>query len=119
MKKFSVKSWWLSLFGKNEFEENGELDKVENINEIETPKEIEVIQTNQNNHSNGSLNTEVVFPLYDGKYDGLFSTPKIPIPLAVVDQELWDRIQNKLPENYIIPCPTSKYLYNIHSSKRI
>ncbi|CAM5207952.1 hypothetical protein UACE39S_00325 [Ureibacillus acetophenoni] len=137
MKKFSVKSWWLSLFGKNEFEENGELDKVENINEIEelkeieiiqmneesneieTPKEIEVIQTNQNNHSNGSLNTEVVFPLYDGKYDGLFSTPKIPIPLSVVDQELWDRIQNKLPENYIIPCPTSKYLYNIHSSKRI
>lgn len=155
MNKFTltIKSWWSSLFGKNKFEENNALSSMENINEIEALKEIEMIKMNEdsykieepkkieitqidensnkfealkeieitktNDNNLGLPNTEAVYPLYDGKYDVLFSTPKIPIPLSVVDQELWDRIQSKLPENYIIPSPTSQYLYNTHSSKRI
>lgn len=51
------------------------------------------------------------FPLYDGKYDTLFSTLEVPVPMSVVHEEIWDILREKMPAHYTIPSPTSKNLY--------
>lgn len=63
--------------------------------------------------ANMSLPSEPVIPLYDGKYDHLFSTieTESSVPSTVVNEEIWDTLKEKLPEGYSIPAPTSMMLY--------
>lgn len=50
---------------------------------------------------------EPVIPLYDGKYDDIFSTTETAIPSSIVNEEVWNVIKEQLPEGYSIPAPTS------------
>lgn len=54
-----------------------------------------------------------VSAFYDGKYDYLFSTIKTEttFPSSVVNEEIWEVLKERLPENYSIPVPTSRMLY--------
>ena len=49
--------------------------------------------------------------LYDGRFDAYFNTPDIPVPLSVVNEEIWTVLVNKLPEDYTIPSTLSQNLY--------
>ena len=51
------------------------------------------------------------YSLYDGKYDTLFDTPEVPVPKAIVHEEIWDLISEQLPKAYTIPATSSKNLY--------
>ncbi len=63
--------------------------------------------------ANMSLPPEPIIPLYDGKYDDLFSTveTETSIPSTVVNEEIWDVLKERLPQGYSIPAPTSMMLY--------
>lgn len=119
----SLKKWYSSLFKKNgekdisesidEFSINEVNVEELSVNEEPQPNIVQVEHTYQNNVQT-SISTETPILLYDGKYDDLFLTPTATIPKSIVREELWDVIKERLPEDYTIPCQSSKYLYNIY-----
>lgn len=105
--------WFLpeDEFEKSLLQVNKEMD----INTVlMEDSEFDFTDTSQENSELQPLDIPLQQPeylLYDGKYDTLFTTIEIPVPMSVVHEEIWDILQEKMPAHYTIPSPTSKNLY--------
>ncbi|MBK3494477.1 hypothetical protein JFL43_06300 [Viridibacillus sp. YIM B01967] len=120
-KKFitNFKDWWKSLFRKGAQENISE--STDELIESDDTQENGIMQNEAFNQNDIDIQMKLpkqpIIPMYNGKYDQFFLTPELHIPLSAVNEELWDLIQEKLPDNYTIPCATSKHLYNINKSR--
>lgn len=125
----NFKQWLISLFNRdnensNESTNNTDLIDLDENLSVDTPiknyanKESNLLDEETTNELETLLiETEVQqnqlpeYSLYDGKYDTLFDTPEVPVPEAIVHEEIWDLIYEKLPKGYTIPATSSKNLY--------